>query len=95
MEEERIIWGIVAIVGMLSPVVGIYIGLIRYRKNGEKVIQRVDEEYRNATEAGGIKSLYYKNKGRRIFKLTYGLPIAVGFIIGLALLCLAFYNLKV
>lgn len=93
MKEERIIWGIVAIVGMLSPVVGIYVGLIRYRKIGEKVRQRVDEEYRNAIETGGIKSLYYKDRGRRVFKRTYGLPITVGFIIGLALLCLAFYNL--
>lgn len=93
MEKQRLLWGVVAYIGMLLPVVGMVIGLIRYREYGKEVRERVEEEYHRAQERDGIQSLFYKHTGRRIFKLTFGEPILICFILGLLLMCIAFYNL--
>lgn len=94
MGNSRIIWGIVAIAGgLLSPVVGIVIGLVRYKQKGEAIRQNVREDYERAQAKGGVHSLYYKNTGKRVFQLTFGMPILITFIIGLALMGIAFYNL--
>lgn len=93
MDKQRIFWGIIALLGICSPALGMLIGLVRYKKHGEEIRKRVDEDYKRAQERGGIHSLYYKDRGKRVFKLTFGTPLAVTFLIGLGLLCLAFNNL--
>lgn len=93
MDKQRIIWGIVAIAGMCMPILGMLIGCIRYKKNGDAVRQKVKEDYKRAQEKGGIPSLYYKKEGQRVFKLTFGTPMLITFLLGLGLMGLAFFNL--
>lgn len=93
MEQQRMLWGMVAIVGMCMPAVGLLIGLIRYRRYGEEVKKRVKEDYDRAQERGGIHSLYYKHQDKRIFQMTFGIPAVVSLLAGLVLMYLAFCNL--
>lgn len=93
MDYTRVFWGIVAIIGALGPSVGMIIGNIRYKRNGNEIRRKVKEEYKNAQEAGGIKSLYYKHEQKRVFSKTFGTPILIGLLVGLILLFVAFHNL--
>lgn len=91
MDTQRLLWGIVAIAGALAPCIGMLIGAVRYRKHGEKIKAKVNDEYKRAQEHGGIKSLYYKHTHKRIYAYTFGIPTVVGLLIGLILLELAFH----
>lgn len=93
MDNNRILWGIVAILGMLCPTIGIVIGSIKYKRDGSKIRKIVKEEYRNAQKVGGVKSLYYKHEHKRVFAKTFGVPTVVGLIVGLILMCIAFHNM--
>lgn len=41
----------------------------------------------------GYLSLFYKNRGKRVFALTFGIPMCLGFLIGFVVLCLGLYFL--
>lgn len=50
-------------------------------------------KYLKAQEKGGIASLYYKHEGKQMFQRTFGLPILIGFVIGLGLMLFGFSRL--
>lgn len=93
MNKIRLIYGLIAILGMFMPIVGIVIGAVRYSKTKDKVKELVHEEYKLGQEKGGIASLYYKHEGRRVFQKTFGMPILITFILGLLLLLIGFSGL--
>lgn len=90
MDDTRILWGAVAIAGMFCPIIGMVVGLFRYRKNKDKVIKEEREKREKAQEKGGIPSLFFKRDDKRVFARTYGIPIYIGLLIGLVLMLLAF-----
>ena len=54
MNKIRLIYGLIAILGMFMPIVGIVIGAVRYSKTKDKVKELVHEEYKLGQEKGGI-----------------------------------------
>lgn len=90
MDDTRILWGAVAIAGMFCPIIGMVVGLFRYRKNKDKVIKEEREKREKAQEKGGIPSLFFKQYYKRVFFKTFGIPIYIGLLIGLVLMLLAF-----
>ena len=93
MDSYRVFWGIVALSGLLGPIIGMIIGSIRYNKYGKEIREKMKEERLSAQKAGGIKSLYYKHEHRRVFAKTYGIPMILGLFIGLILMFIAFHYL--
>lgn len=81
------------ILGPFMPVLGILIGVKRYSKNKDMVKEQVKADYKAAQEHGGIASLYYKHEGKRIFTKIFGLPVMIGFIVGLLFMFIGFYGL--
>ena len=90
MDKQRILFGIVTISGMFMPIIGLIIGAIRYRKNKDNIKAEIHEEYLNAQARGGISSLYYKHEGKRLFTKTFGTPVLIFFLVGLAMLYIGF-----
>lgn len=93
MEPHRLLWGVVAFMGMLCTMIGMSIGLIRYNRDNNRIREEVKNEYQAAQKAGGIKSLYYKHEHKRVFAKTFGMPILIGFLTGMILMLIAFHNL--
>lgn len=74
---------IVAFCILCMPMLGMWIGYRRYKKYGKEIRQKMEQEYQDAQEKGGIASLYYKQPGKRVFKRTFGTPVLIGFLGGL------------
>lgn len=90
MDNIRMFWGAVAIAGMFCPIIGMVVGLFRYRKNKDKVIKEEREKREKRQEKGGIPSLFFKKDYKRVFFRTFGIPMYIGLLIGLVLMLLAF-----
>ena len=93
MDHQKIFWGSVAISSMLMPLVGLLIGIIRMKRYGPEVMEKCRQDYERAMEKGGFSELFYKRWKRRYFEIIFGVPMRVGFLIGLALLLFALYKL--
>lgn len=59
MDDTRILWGAVAIAGLFCPIIGMVVGLFRYRKNKDKVMKEEREKREKRWEKGGIPSLFF------------------------------------
>lgn len=90
MDNTRILWGAVAIAGLFCPIIGMIVGLFRYRKNKDRLIKEEKEKRDKAQEKGGIPSLFFKRDYNRVFFKTFGIPMYIGLLIGLVLMLLAF-----
>lgn len=93
MDTNRTLWGVVALLGSICPIIGMVIGLITYSRHNIEIRKEIKEERQKAQKAGGIKSLYYKHEYKRVFAKTFGIPMSIGLIIGIILMCIAFHNL--
>ena len=90
MENKQIILALCAVFAFCMVPIGFLVGEHRYRKYGKQIKEKVEEEYRQAQEKGGTASLYYKRTDKRIFKQTFGLPVLIGFVVGLISLLIIF-----
>lgn len=85
---KQIVLTVMGAIGLCMPMIGCLIGLIRYRKTKEKISAQLELERKQAEEKGGLSSLYYKREDKRLFKRTFGMPMVIGFGVGLILLCI-------
>lgn len=87
---REFVLSMIAFVILCLPMFGLLIGVRRNKKRGEEIRRQMDEEEKEAQERGGISSLYYKRSDKRAFKRIYGLPMIIGFLAALVLLCVFF-----
>lgn len=90
MTEKQNILKVFALLALCMPMIGCLFGLIRYKKHGKEIKEKMIKEYRQAQAKGGLSSLYYKRINQRVFKRTFGLPIIIGLFISIAMLCIIF-----
>lgn len=88
---RQIILTLIAVLALISPMIGCLIGLRNYRRHGKEIKEAMEQEAKQAQEKGGIESLYYKRTDKRVFKRTFGIPMCVGFLVGLVLLYIVFH----
>lgn len=80
MTDKQNILMIFALLALCMPMIGCLFGLIRYKKHGKEIKEKMEKEYRQAQAKGGLSSLYYKRVNQRVFKRTFGLPMIYRFI---------------
>ena len=81
----------IAIIPALCMLAGLVIGTLRYVKYGKEIRQRVEEDFREKRAEGGINELFFKRPDKREAYETFGKPLAISFIAGLAELLIIFY----
>ena len=87
---REMLLAMLAISAMCMPMFGALIGLRKYRKQKEEIERKMNAEYKAAQEKGGVASLYYKHPEKRVFKRTFGMPMIIGFVVGMILLYITF-----
>jgi hypothetical protein len=85
---RQIVLMIFAVIGMCMPMIGCLIGLRRYRKYGRQTMD--DLERRRKEEWAKGNTLFYKRNYRTVFSRTIGLPMVIGLLVGLVILCIVF-----
>ena len=81
---------ILAVLPAISIAIGLIVGMIRYRKNGDAIRKRVEKEFEEKRSKGGMNSLYYKRPDKRVVFETFGIPLIISVIIAVLIVFIIF-----
>lgn len=81
---------LLAISPFICIAIGTMIGLIRYIKFGDEIRKRVEKDFAQKRERGGIHALYHKRPDKRVFYETFGIPMYIGLFAGLLVIFIIF-----
>lgn len=90
MDSTRAFAAVIAFTGLAMPILGMVTGCFRYHKMKDRLNDKFDTERKSAQEAGGVESLYYKHKHKRMTAATFGIPMMLGMFLGMILIGIAF-----
>ena len=82
-----------AVMPIAFILIGIIIGTINYKKNGEKIRNSVKEAFANKRAKDGLSSLFHKKPENAVVFRTFGIPIGICFTLALLYILFLFARL--
>lgn len=84
---------LMAFMPVAFELIGIIVGVLRYKKYGAKIRQQEEQKYKDAQAKGGLHTLFWKKPYKRVVVRTFGIPMLIGMAAGLVWIWILFQKL--